>query len=132
MKMFSGPHSCIAASFARSPDDVGFGYNRNRPSTAARVALSTAGAGGYGFSFVLSLISPRTFGCSPGTYACSAATIASALTNGNFGANRASLLTFLGGDTYLALNDRTAGWNATTDAVIKFAFTGVANNFSIV
>jgi len=64
--------------------------------------------------------------------AFSAATIATALTNGNFGANRASLLTFLGGDTYLALNDRTAGWNATTDAVIKFAFTGVANNFSIV
>jgi len=63
--------------------------------------------------------------------AFSAATIASALTNGNFGANRASLLTFSDG-TYLALNNGTAGWNATTDAVIKFAFTGVANNFSIV
>jgi Ca2+-binding RTX toxin-like protein len=61
----------------------------------------------------------------------SAATIGTALTNTNFGANRAALLTFTDG-TYLALNNATAGWNATTDAVLKFAFTGTANSFAIV
>ena len=61
----------------------------------------------------------------------SAATIGTALTNANFGANRAALLTFTDG-TYLALNNGTAGWNATTDAVLKFAFTGTANSFAIV
>jgi len=63
--------------------------------------------------------------------AFSAATIGTALTNANFGANRAALLTFTDG-TYLALNNGTAGWNATTDAVLKFAFTGTANSFAIV
>jgi len=57
--------------------------------------------------------------------------LASALTNANFAANRAALLTFTDG-TYLALNNATAGWNATTDAVMKFSFTGTANNFAIV
>ena len=61
----------------------------------------------------------------------SAATIGTALTNANFGANRAALLTFTDG-TYLALNNATAGWNATTDAVLKFAYTGTANSFAIV
>src|ERR1044071_9112032 len=35
------------------------------------MASITFGEGGYGFSFVLSLIRPFIFGCSPGTYACS-------------------------------------------------------------
>ena len=61
----------------------------------------------------------------------SAATIGTVLTNANFGANRAALLTFTDG-TYLALNNGIAGWNATTDAVLKFAFTGTANSFAIV
>jgi len=34
--------------------------------------------------------------------------------------------------TCLALGNGTAGWNATTDAVLKFAFTGTANSFAIV
>jgi Ca2+-binding RTX toxin-like protein len=63
--------------------------------------------------------------------AFSAASIAGALNNVNFDRDRASLLTFTDG-TYLALNDRNAGWNATTDAVMKFTFTGTANTFAIV
>jgi Ca2+-binding RTX toxin-like protein len=65
------------------------------------------------------------------TSAFSATSIAAALTTTNFAASRASLLTFTDG-TYLALNDGTAGWNATNDAVMKFSFTGTANNFAIV
>lgn len=34
--------------------------------------------------------------------------------------------------TCLALSNGTAGWNATTDAVLKFAFTGTAHSFAIV
>src|ERR1039457_950301 len=63
--MFSGLHRCSFASFSRSPCAVGLGYNRNRPSTAILTAASTFGDGGYGFSFVLSLINPLIFGCSP-------------------------------------------------------------------
>jgi len=63
--------------------------------------------------------------------AFSGTSLATALTNANFAANRAALLTFTDG-TYLALNNATAGWNATTDAVMKFSFTGTANNFAIV
>jgi Ca2+-binding RTX toxin-like protein len=63
--------------------------------------------------------------------AFSGTSLASALTNANFAANRAALLTFTDG-TYLALNNATAGWNATTDAMMKFSFTGTANNFAIV
>ena len=65
--MFSGLQRCSRASFARNRSAVGFGYSRNRPSTAARTARNTRGDGGYGFSFVLSLINPTIFGCSPGT-----------------------------------------------------------------
>src|SRR3990172_12381526 len=32
------------------------------------MARRTAGDGGYGFSFVLSLMNPRSWGCSPGRY----------------------------------------------------------------
>ena len=64
------------------------------------------------------------------TSAFSATSIAAALNTTNFGASRASLLTFSDG-TYLALNDGTAGWNASTDSVLKFTFTGAVNNFSI-
>jgi Ca2+-binding RTX toxin-like protein len=63
--------------------------------------------------------------------AFSAANLATALNPTNFGANRASLLTFTDG-SYLALNNGTAGWNAGTDAVLKFSFTGVVANFTIV
>jgi Ca2+-binding RTX toxin-like protein len=63
--------------------------------------------------------------------AFSAGSLAEALNNVNFGGNRASLLTFTDG-TYLALNNGTAGWNPATDAVMKFTFTGTANNFAIV
>ena len=63
--------------------------------------------------------------------AFSANSIALALTNANFAANRASLLTFSDG-TYLAQNNGTAGWNASTDSVLKFTFTGIANNFAII
>ena len=65
--MFSGAQPCSLASFSRNVCAVGFGYSRNRPSTAALTAASTRGDGGYGFSFVLSLINPLIFGCSPGT-----------------------------------------------------------------
>jgi Ca2+-binding RTX toxin-like protein len=64
------------------------------------------------------------------TSAFSANSIAAALNTTNFGASRASLLTFSDG-TYLALNDGTAGWNASTDSVLKFSFTGTVSNFSI-
>ena len=63
--------------------------------------------------------------------AFSETSIAAALNTTNFGAGRASLLTFKDG-TYLALNNATAGWNASTDFVLKFAFTGSANSFAIV
>jgi len=62
--------------------------------------------------------------------AFSATSLAAALNTTNFGASRASLLTFSDG-TYLALNDGTAGWNASTDSVLKFSFTGTVSNFSI-
>jgi hypothetical protein len=62
--------------------------------------------------------------------AFSAASLAEALNNVNFDRDRASLLTFTDG-TYLALNNGTAGWNPATDAVMKFTFTGTANNFAI-
>ncbi len=65
--MFSGLHPCNRASFSLSICAVGFGYSRSRPSTAALTAASTLGDGGYGFSFVFSLIKPLIFGCSPGT-----------------------------------------------------------------
>jgi len=63
--------------------------------------------------------------------AFSATSIAAALNPTNFSASRASLLTFKDG-TYLALNDGTAGWNPSTDSVLKFTFAGSANNFAIV
>jgi Ca2+-binding RTX toxin-like protein len=63
--------------------------------------------------------------------AFSATTLAAALNTTNFGASRAAMLTFKDG-TYLALNDGTAGWSATSDSVLKFAFTGSANSFAIV
>jgi Ca2+-binding RTX toxin-like protein len=63
--------------------------------------------------------------------AFSETTLAAALNTTNFGASRASLLTFKDG-TYLALNDGTAGWSATSDSVLKFAFTGSANSFAII
>ena len=63
--------------------------------------------------------------------AFSATSIDAALNTTNFGASRASLLTFSDG-TYLALNDGTAGWNSSTDSVLKFSFTGTVSNFSIV
>jgi hypothetical protein len=34
--------------------------------------------------------------------------------------------------TYLALNNGTAGWNATTDAVLSFSYTGAANGLAII
>ena len=70
MMIFSRLQPCSFASLARNFSAVGFGYNRNRPSTAALTAARTFDEGGYGFSFVLSLINPLIFGCSPGTYAC--------------------------------------------------------------
>ena len=63
--------------------------------------------------------------------AFSTTSLAGALTNANFAANRAALLTFTDG-TYLALNNATAGWNPAQDAIIKFNFTGLANNLSII
>ena len=65
--MLSARQPCSFASFSRNACAVGFGYSRNRPSTAALTAASTFGDGGYGFSLVLSLISPLIFGCSPET-----------------------------------------------------------------
>ena len=64
------------------------------------------------------------------TNAFSAANVASALTNINFGANQAALLTFNNG-TYLALNNNQAGWNANTDAILKFTSTGNTSNLTI-
>jgi Ca2+-binding RTX toxin-like protein len=63
--------------------------------------------------------------------AFSATSIAAALNTTNFGGNRAAMLTFKDG-TYLALNDGTAGWSATSDSVLKFAFKGSSNSFDIV
>ena len=63
--MLSAWQPCNFASFSRNRSAVGFGYSRNRPSTAALTAANTFGDGGYGFSLVLSLISPLIFGCSP-------------------------------------------------------------------
>ena len=63
--------------------------------------------------------------------AFSAANLASALSSNNFVANGGSLLAFTNG-TYLALNNNVAGWDAATDAVIRFNFTGNAANLSII
>ncbi|HBH73556.1 MAG TPA: hypothetical protein DDY43_08970 [Synechococcales bacterium UBA10510] len=63
--------------------------------------------------------------------AFSAANLASALSSNNFIANGGSLLAFTNG-TYLALNNNVAGWDAATDAVIRFNFTGNAANLSII
>jgi len=63
--MLSGAQPCSFANFSRNRCAVGFGYSRNRPSTAARIAASTRGDGGYGFSFVLSLINPLIFAARP-------------------------------------------------------------------
>jgi Ca2+-binding RTX toxin-like protein len=60
-----------------------------------------------------------------------AANLARALNSTNFVANGGSLLTFTNG-TYLALNNNVAGWDAATDAVIRFNFTGDAANLSII
>jgi len=73
-RIFSGAQPWSCASFSRNAWAVGFGYSRSRPSTAFFTARKTCGDGGYGFSFVLSLINPLIFGCSPGTYACNART----------------------------------------------------------
>ena len=62
----------------------------------------------------------------------SATSLAGALNTANFGANRASLLVFNDGSTYLALNNGTAGWNPGTDAIIKFNFTGAPNSLTII
>jgi serralysin len=62
--------------------------------------------------------------------AFNAANLARALSSTNFIANGGSLLTFTNG-TYLALNDNVAGWDAATDAVIRFNFTGNAADLSI-
>ena len=63
--------------------------------------------------------------------AFNAANLAHALSSTNFIANGGSLITFTNG-TYLALNNNVAGWDAATDAVIRFDFTGNAANLSIV
>ena len=42
------------------------------------------------------------------------------------------LVSVSGALTGVAAINGTAGWNATTDAVLKFAFTGTANSFAIV
>ena len=60
----------------------------------------------------------------------SVANLARALSSTNFIANGGSLLTFTNG-TYLALNNNVAGWDAATDTVIRFGFTGNAANLSI-
>ena len=62
----------------------------------------------------------------------SATSLAGALNTTNFGANRASLLLFNDGSTYLALNNGTAGWDPGTDAIIKFNFTGAPNSLTII
>ena len=62
--------------------------------------------------------------------AFNAANLAGALSSTNFSANGGSLLTFTNG-TYLALNNNVAGWDATTDTVIRFNFTGNAADLSI-
>jgi Ca2+-binding RTX toxin-like protein len=59
------------------------------------------------------------------------ANLTRALSSTNFIANGGSLITFTNG-TYLALNNNVAGWDAATDAVIRFDFTGNAANLSIV
>ena len=58
------------------------------------------------------------------------ANLARALSSTNFIANGGSLITFTNG-TYLALNNNVAGWDAATDAVIRFDFTGNTANLSI-
>ncbi|BAY64503.1 hypothetical protein NIES22_46010 [Calothrix brevissima NIES-22] len=60
--------------------------------------------------------------------------IAAKLTSANFGANYAAQFIF-GSDTFVAINDATAGFNANTDAIIKVTgFTGTltVNNFTTV
>ena len=63
--------------------------------------------------------------------AFSAATLAATLTNANFAANRAALVSFADG-TYLAVNNGTAGWNAGTDAILRLNTTGNLNNFAMI
>jgi len=63
--------------------------------------------------------------------AFSADNLAHALSSTNFIANGGSLLTFTNG-TYLALNNNIAGWDAASDAVIRFGITGNAANLSII
>ena len=43
------------------------GYRRRDAASNERSTSATRGDGGYGFSFVLSLINLRFFGCSPAT-----------------------------------------------------------------
>ena len=62
--------------------------------------------------------------------AFNAANLARALSSTNFIANGGSLITFTNG-TYLALNNNVAGWDAATDTVIRFNFTGNAADLSI-
>jgi VCBS repeat-containing protein len=58
--------------------------------------------------------------------------ISAVLTSSKFGANRAATFS-LGSQTFLALNDGTAGFQSTSDAVIEITgFTGNLNNLSII
>jgi hypothetical protein len=68
---------------------------------------------------------------STSSQAFSANAVATALTNNNFGANRAALLSFSDGN-YLAINNGTAGWNSSTDAILNLTSSGGLNGFSIV
>lgn len=60
--------------------------------------------------------------------------IAALLTSSNFLANNAATFTF-GTDTYLAINDVSAGFSASTDAIINitgFSGTLTTANFTII
>jgi Ca2+-binding RTX toxin-like protein len=58
--------------------------------------------------------------------------ISAVLTNSKFGANRAATFSS-GSQTFLALNDGTAGFQSNSDAVIEITgFTGNLNNLSII
>src|SRR5471030_1080347 len=63
---------------ARNACAVGSGYLRSEsPSSQSsrRIASTTRGDGGYGFSFVLSFTGRASAGCSPGTYGVSLLTM---------------------------------------------------------
>ena len=60
----------------------------------------------------------------------SAAAVAATLTSTNFAANRAALISFADGN-YLAINNGTAGWNAATDAILRFNSTGTIGSLAI-